>query len=97
VREKTTLLPDKWLQDSIARDGFAFVQATIMHEALVQCGALSDWQRFAASWADLGLDTYMADGGRYRRRRHATYAPPRAARSDVGRINRITRAATTTR
>jgi hypothetical protein len=54
--------------------GFAFAQANTMHEALVQSGPLSDWQRFAASWTDLGLDTYMADGGRYRRRRHAVYA-----------------------
>jgi len=32
----------------------------------------ADWQRFAASWGDLELDRYMADGGRYRRRRYAT-------------------------
>ncbi len=32
----------------------------------------TDWQRFAASWGDLELDRYMADGGRYRRRRYAT-------------------------
>lgn len=29
------------------------------------------WSRFAASWDRLELDTHMADGGRYRRRRHA--------------------------
>ena len=29
--------------------------------------------RFARSWDDLGLDTYMADGGRYRKRRHAAF------------------------
>ncbi|MDE2005841.1 MAG: 2OG-Fe dioxygenase family protein, partial [Rhodospirillales bacterium] len=27
-----------------------------------------------ASWDALGLDTYMADGGRYRKRRHAVFA-----------------------
>lgn len=32
----------------------------------------ADWQRFAGSWGDLELDRYMADGGRYRRRRYAT-------------------------
>lgn len=32
------------------------------------------WDRFARSWDDLGPDLYMADGGRYRRRRHATFA-----------------------
>jgi len=30
-----------------------------------------DWAGFAESWNRLGLDRYMADGGRYRRRRHA--------------------------
>lgn len=33
-----------------------------------------DWQGFAESWNRLGLDRYMADGGRYRRRRHAALA-----------------------
>ncbi|HUK09321.1 MAG TPA: 2OG-Fe dioxygenase family protein [Stellaceae bacterium] len=45
-----------------------------MQRTLAQCGSLSDWQAFAASWDDLELDTYMADRGRYRRRRHAVYA-----------------------
>jgi hypothetical protein len=34
---------------------------------------LPDWDAFAASWDDLHVDRYMADGGRYRRRRHAHY------------------------
>ncbi|MBZ9648636.1 MULTISPECIES: 2OG-Fe dioxygenase family protein [Sphingomonadaceae] len=33
-----------------------------------------DWSAFAASWDDLGPDLFMADGGRYRRRRHAAFA-----------------------
>lgn len=36
--------------------------------------AVADWDDFAASWNDLGLDTFMADGGRYRRRRFAAFA-----------------------
>jgi hypothetical protein len=36
--------------------------------------ALADWDAFAASWDDLGLDRFMADGGRYRRRRFAAFA-----------------------
>nr|WP_240653226.1 2OG-Fe dioxygenase family protein [Sphingomonas crocodyli] len=32
-----------------------------------------DWVEFAASWDRLGEDRYMADGGRYRRRRHASF------------------------
>jgi len=41
---------------------------------LLASGPLSDWDAFRASWNDLALDTYMADGGRYRRRRHAVFA-----------------------
>ncbi len=36
--------------------------------------AVFGWREFAASWDDLGVDTYMADGGRYRKRRHAAFA-----------------------
>jgi hypothetical protein len=32
---------------------------------------LADWQAFETSWNDMPLDHYMADGGRYRRRRYA--------------------------
>jgi hypothetical protein len=34
----------------------------------------SIWKHFAESWNRLGIDRYMADGGRYRRRRHAALA-----------------------
>ena len=44
-----------------------------MRQRLEQEG-LAEWDAFAASWNDLGLDTYMADGGRYRKRRHAAFA-----------------------
>ncbi len=57
--------------------GYAFVQAPAMAEALTAAG-LSDWDGFARTWDDLGLDTYMADGGRYRKRRHAAFAVSRA-------------------
>jgi len=58
---------------AIARGGFAFVHGDSMREMLAPFGSLDDWQAFADSWNRLGLDTYMADGGRYRRRRHAVY------------------------
>ena len=67
-------LPDQSLQASLAREGYAFVQAGVMRRALETFGALDDWDAFAASWGDLELDTHMADGGRYRRRRHAVFA-----------------------
>ena len=64
-------------QAGLERDGFAFVQAPEMRALLRQHGlpdATEAWRSFAESWSDLGLDRYMADGGRYRRRRHATFA-----------------------
>ena len=36
--------------------------------------ALAGWDAFADSWNDLGLDRFMADGGRYRRRRFAAFS-----------------------
>jgi hypothetical protein len=70
-----------WIYDErvihdIAREGFAFVHADEIRALLTASGTLSDWDAFAASWNDLALDHYMADGGRYRRRRHAVYAAP---------------------
>ena len=63
-------------------EGFAFVEAEPMRAQLGAVGPLDDWAAFAASWGELGLDTFMADAGRYRRRRHATFA------ADGGRIVR---------
>jgi len=56
----------------IARTGFAFLRAPAMREIIGRAG-LAEWEKFAASWDDLGVDTYMADGGRYRRRRFAAF------------------------
>jgi hypothetical protein len=55
------------------RDGFAHAGAAAMRQVLEARG-LSGWQGFADSWNDLGTDTYMADGGRYRRRRYAAFS-----------------------
>jgi hypothetical protein len=62
------------LAETIEHDGYAFVHGPAMRELLLEHGSLADWEAFAASWNDLGLDTYMADGGRYRKRRHAAFA-----------------------
>jgi hypothetical protein len=61
------------LTETIRKAGFAFVHAGEMRGALRQGGSLEDFPAFAASWDDLGLDTYMADGGRYRKRRFAVF------------------------
>lgn len=68
-RDRATLAA---LAETIARTGFAFVPATVVRPFLGAAGALSDSEAFAASWDDLQLDTYLPDGHRYRRRRHAT-------------------------
>ena len=54
--------------------GFAFAprqQVKTLVEAATP-NALDDWSVFSASWDNMPLDPYMADGGRYRRRRYAT-------------------------
>src|SRR4030095_7363350 len=57
------------IRDGIARAGYAFVEASDMRNALARFGTLADWPAFAESWNDLEVGTYIADGGRYRRRR----------------------------
>ena len=60
------------IAEPVRRDGYAFVRAPEMR-ALLEVAGLRDWDGFAASWNDLGVDMYMADGGRYRRRRFACF------------------------
>ena len=62
------------LIDRVREVGFDFVPGTDMRHLLEAHRSLGDWEQFVASWDDLGLDTYMADGGRYRKRRHAVFA-----------------------
>ncbi|HSU04242.1 MAG TPA: 2OG-Fe dioxygenase family protein [Acetobacteraceae bacterium] len=62
------------LADTVHEAGFAFVHGQVMRVVFQQHGSLADWGEFADSWSNLGLDTYMADGGRYRKRRHAAFA-----------------------
>jgi hypothetical protein len=68
------LHPNEVLDGHLAHAGYVFVAAEAMHQALVAAGKLTDWGDFVASWDALDRDTYMADGGRYRRRRHAVFA-----------------------
>ena len=66
---------------AVGARGFAFVEAPGT-AALLEAAGLRDWPAFAASWNDLGVDTYMADGGRYRRRRFGVF---RAASDGIAR------------
>ncbi len=60
------------IAQTVAGGGFALVRAPEMR-AVLEAAGLSDWERFSQSWGDLGIDAYMADGGRYRRRRFACF------------------------
>jgi hypothetical protein len=65
---------DSPLAVTIRERGYAFVHRAEMRDSLAPFGSLTDWEIFRDSWNHLELDTFMADGGRYRRRRHAVYA-----------------------
>ena len=60
-------------RDALAADGFVRFEGP---ETMARLGpeAAADWSAFADSWNDLPLDGFMADGGRYRRRRFAAFA-----------------------
>lgn len=65
------------LQRSVTVDGFAFAHGDLVRDLLAPFGSTSDWPAFTDSWNRLALDTYMADGGRYRKRRYAVYTANR--------------------
>lgn len=65
----------------LADDGFVRFEAAET-QALLGPEAMAQWAAFAESWNDLPLDGFMADGGRYRRRRFAAFA---AAPGEIAR------------
>ncbi|HEY9235401.1 MAG TPA: 2OG-Fe dioxygenase family protein [Phenylobacterium sp.] len=60
------------LKARVASEGFARVSGEDMGR-LIGAEALIGWPAYSASWADLAPDQFMADGGRYRRRRYAAF------------------------
>lgn len=60
------------LKAGVEADGFVRLGREEM-QRLIGAAALADWPAWSASWADLGPDRFMADGGRYRRRRYAAF------------------------
>lgn len=66
---------------TLAGSRFVFVKGADMRSMLEAAGPLGDWPAFAQSWDALEVDTFMADGGRYRRRRHAVFAVGRDGRA----------------
>jgi hypothetical protein len=66
------------LHAEVAERGFARVPGGAMAALLgPDAGAEAALDAFAASWERLETDAFMADGGRYRRRRHANFAARR--------------------
>ncbi|MGV8942427.1 MAG: 2OG-Fe dioxygenase family protein [Lysobacter sp.] len=59
---------------SVREAGFAFADHVAMRDLLEKYGGLDDWAGFAASWNDLGIDTYLASVGLNRSRRHAVFS-----------------------
>jgi len=69
-----TSLPEP--AEAIAREGFVSLPAPAARRLFDPAGERlggGAWAEFAASWDDLRPDTYMADRGRYRLRRHAVF------------------------
>ena len=62
---------------------FLQLEASATRPLVAAAGSLADWEAFAASWTKLEPDTYMRDGGRYRKRRHAVFST-----SDQGPVTR---------
>ena len=60
------------IEHALQQGGFARLEGEQTF-GLLGAHAVAGWAEFAASWNDLGNDLYMADGGRYRRRRHAAF------------------------
>lgn len=69
----TSAIDQDALVEPLRRDGFAYAAALELRPMLPRA-AMETWPSFAASWNDLGVDTFMADGGRYRRRRFGAFA-----------------------
>ena len=65
------LTPASQLTESLRTEGYAVLSpASVAQLAKVDLASLA---ALAASWNDLPPDHYLKDGGRYRRRRHASY------------------------
>lgn len=64
---------DETLAAVIAKDGFVILDVSKAANPMIDIVARPDWLSFAGSWDGMPIDTYMADGGRYRRRRYRVY------------------------
>ncbi len=67
---------------SVAESGYEFVPGARMRATFEEVGPLSDWPAVAASWNDLVVDPYLAEGARFRKRRFAVYTADAGGRLD---------------
>src|SRR5262245_39476832 len=67
------------IETGLVSTGFVFRRGPFLQQVIAV--DQEQWERFAASWNELGPDYYMADGGRYRRRR---FAALKIAGADIG-------------
>ena len=69
-------MPIANIATALSDDDFLFIESGQAIELLSTIAAtpIGDDQTFLDSWNRLEQDQYMADGGKYRKRRHATYA-----------------------
>ena len=76
-------LPVTDIVEALAADDFLFIESGQAIELLSTIAAtpIGSDEGFLDSWNRLEQDQYMADGGTYRKRRHATYAIQNAAES----------------
>jgi hypothetical protein len=60
----------------LAHEGFLYAPGATTKAIIEQQApdALEDHTAFMNSWSNLSLDHYMADGGRYRKRRHSVFS-----------------------
>lgn len=61
------------LIETLRAEGHLRLSAAETRQQLEGLAPLVDWPMFADSWNAMPVDGYLANGGRYRRRRHANY------------------------
>lgn len=68
----------KEICSSLSEKSYCFIDGETMSSIILKRDpyGLDDWEQFKNSWNHLQIDTYMADGGTYRKRKYATLSSP---------------------
>jgi hypothetical protein len=62
------------IASEITDGGYSFVSGRQIEAGVQDCCGANETDLFVESWDKLGLDRYLADGGRYRRRRFGVFS-----------------------